>query len=439
MFCPQCGARAQEGDHYCRKCGHGLQETEGDRTETAGDAPLRRLRQRPFGLSSGDYEHEDDRAALSGLRAFAPVVAVCRLLMRKFNEPMFRAQLLGGAVRVGPHQFEDIYQLVEECAAILNMVTPEVYVVNNPKFNAMTFGTDRPFIILHSSLVDAFSEDELTYIIGHELGHIKSEHVLYLNAAWFLAQGAAAYLGRVILIPAQLALDAWMRKAELTADRAGLLCVQELEHCQTSLIKLALGSRSLLSRINLEEYLHQAEDLRDGYGPLAELFQTHPFIANRISELRQFHREGYRRILEGSASLEVEEDPSDWSHRATQALASALESLVEAEKSRVWAARGKWQQALSEMAAVKNAFPDSEAAKQAEFYQAVIRMRLGQGREAIEGFQTFLKRYPEHPLASEAQFSLATCYDILLKNPVAATRAYADYVRQYPEAAKKES
>ncbi len=438
MYCPSCGAKAQEGDVYCRKCGQKFpdEEAKTPSEEETGESMKRR---RPFGLRSQDYEHEDDRAATNSLRVFAPVVAVCRLLMRKFNEPMFRAQLLGGAVRVGPHQFDDIYHLVEECAAILNMVTPEVYVVNNPKFNAMTFGTDRPFIILHSSLVDAFSEDELIYIIGHELGHIKSEHVLYLNAAWLLAQGAAAYLGRVILIPAQMALDAWMRKAELTADRAGLICAQELEHCQLSLIKLALGSESLLSRINLDEYLQQADDLRDGYGPLAELFQTHPFIANRISQLRQFYQGPYDRILEGKRSDVREEPSTDPSQRAAQALASALEALVDAEKSRVWSARGKWQQALAEMAAVKNGFPQSDAATQAEFYQAVIRMRLGQGREAVEGFKGFLERYPDHALASEAQFALAQCYDHLLKDPVAATRAYADYVRKYPEAAKKES
>ncbi len=434
MYCPKCGAKAEEQDQYCRQCGRNLfDEDKAPEEEEAGEQTSRR---RPFGLRSEDYEHEDDRAALNGLRVFAPVVAVCRLLMRKFNEPMFRAQLLGGAVRVGPHQFEDIYHLVEECAAILNMVTPEVYVVNNPKFNAMTFGTDRPFIILHSSLVDAFTEDELTYIIGHELGHIKSEHVLYLNAAWLLAQGAAAYLGRVILIPAQLALDAWMRKAELTADRAGLICAQKLEHCQISLIKLALGSRTLLSRINLDEYLQQAEDLRDGYGPLAELFQTHPFIANRIGQLREFYDGVYYNIFAGKTGRVTDDVSPDSSERAAQALASALESLVEAQKSRAWSARTKWHQALEDMAAVRNGFPQSDAAIQAQFYQAVIRMRLGQGREAVEGFKGFLERYPDHSLASEAQFSLAECYEHLLNDPAAATRAYADYVRRYPEAAQ---
>jgi len=438
MYCPQCGVEAQEGDQYCRACGTSLVKEE-EEDASAGEREQKTHRKRPFGLSTRDYEHEDDSAALNSLRMFGPVVAVCRVLMRKLNEPMFRAQLLGGAVRVGRHQFEDIYRLVEECAAILNMVTPEVYVVNDPKFNAMTFGTDRPFIILHSSLVDAFSADELTYIIGHELGHIKSEHVLYLNAAWFLAQGAAAYLGRVILIPAQMALDAWMRKAELTADRAGLLCAQDLEDCQISLIKLALGSESLLSRINLDEYLQQAEDLRDGYGPLAELFQTHPFIANRINELREFYGGGYQRILAGRISDRAGGEEMPESERAAQALATALETMVEAERSRVWSARGKWQQTLSDMASVRNGFPDTDAAVQAEFYQAVIRMRLGQGREAVQGFKEFLARYSDHALAPEAQFSLAQCYDHLLKDPAAATRAYADYVRQYPEAAKKES
>jgi Zn-dependent protease with chaperone function len=370
---------------------------------------------------------------------FAPVVAICRALMHKLSEPVFRAQLLGGAVRVGPAQFADLHALVEECAAVLNLPAPEVYVVNSPSFNAMTFGVERPFIILHSSLVDAFGAGELAYIIGHELGHIKSEHVLYLNAAWFLAQGAAAYFGRIILIPARMALDAWMRKAELTADRAGLLACQDLEQATLALIKLALGSRALLSRINLEEYLRQSEELGRGYGPLAELFETHPFIANRIRELHEFNQGLYQELLAGRTQAAEEVGAQAGPDRATEYLAQALELLSEAGRGGLFRARGARRRALEELTFVRNTFPGTDAAVQAEFYLATVHMHLGNGREALRGFQEFLAAHPDHALAVEAQFSIGYCYDRLLGDTAAATRAYAEYVRRYPEAERPPS
>lgn len=425
VYCPSCGRPAGGTDRFCCLCGARL-DREGEPSPSTG-------RRRPYRLKSSQYEHRDDRLALNGLRAFSPVVAVCRLLLRKLNDPMFRAQLLGGAVRVGPHQFSRLDSITAECAAILNVPAPEVFVVNNPRFNAVTFGVDRSFIILHSSLVDAFTPEELLYIVGHELGHIKSEHVLYLNAAWFLAQGAAAYFGRVILLPARMALEAWMRKAELTADRAGLICCQDPEVASLALIKLALGSLGLMSQINIEEYLRQSEELRGGYGPLAEFFQTHPFIANRIQELRAFHQEGYEGVFDQGASPgEPGEVEAGTSYRAAETLARGLEIMGEAGRSSVFSARGKWRRALEEFLFVHNQFPATDAAVQAKFYMATVNMHLGHAHDAVRGFLAFLEAHPDHQLAPEAQFSLAYCYDKLLHRREAATRAYAEYIRKYP-------
>ncbi|HAI21363.1 MAG TPA: hypothetical protein DCM14_05655, partial [Clostridiales bacterium UBA8153] len=252
-------------------------------------------------------------------------------------------------------------------------------------------------------------------------------------AAWFLAQGAAAYLGRVVLLPARMALEAWMRKAEFTADRAGLLCCQDPQVASLALIKLALGSLSLVSQINVEEYLKQSEELRGGYGPVAEFFQTHPFIANRIQELRAFHREGYEAVFHQELAITVsDEGQVDPAQRAVEALARGLELMGEAGRSPVFTARGKWRRALEEFVFVRNQFPGTDPAVQAQFYIATVNMHLGHAHEAVQGFQAFLEAHPQHQLAPEAQYSLAYCYDKILHNREAATRAYADYVRKYP-------
>ena len=100
---------------------------------------------------------------------------------------------------------------------------PQVFVVNSPVFNAGTLGTnDDSFIMVHSALVDQYTDEELLTVIGHECGHIHNSHVAYLTALHYLTYMAGMFLPW-ILQPALVALRTWSRRAEITCDRAGML------------------------------------------------------------------------------------------------------------------------------------------------------------------------------------------------------------------------
>ena len=93
-----------------------------------------------------------------------------------------KSELLGSTVKVGPKQFPRIHDLTKHCADTLGIGTPTVYIRNNPTLNAFTYGTnDDAFILVHSALVDHFSDEELLNVIGHECGHIHNDHVVYLT------------------------------------------------------------------------------------------------------------------------------------------------------------------------------------------------------------------------------------------------------------------
>jgi Zn-dependent protease with chaperone function len=167
---------------------------------------------------------------------------------------------------------------------------------NIGSLNAHTFGTtDDACIVLNAALVDHLSELELLDVIGHECGHIQNDHAVYMTTLYLLTRAGNTLL-RWGARPAVLALNGWARRAEITCDRAGLLCTRDLDASVGCLVKLALGSRKLYSEVNLDEYLKQLDESR-GAGRFDELGRTHPYLPKRIAALRLFADTTFYRSL----------------------------------------------------------------------------------------------------------------------------------------------
>src|SRR5947208_9756377 len=81
------------------------------------------------------------------------------------------------SVRCGPNQYPTLYNILRESCEVLDMPEPELYISSNPFPNAYTGGVERPYITLRSSIVQNLTDDELYHLMGHELGHIKANHV----------------------------------------------------------------------------------------------------------------------------------------------------------------------------------------------------------------------------------------------------------------------
>ncbi len=224
------------------------------------------------------------RETFESLKAVEHVVTHAVRLMRGIG----KNELLGTAVKVSHNQFPRVHDLGLRCAETLCIVEPTIYVRSNPTLNAKTYGTnDDSFILLHSALVDHLTDAELLSIIGHECGHIHNNHVVYLTALHYLRTLAALFL-RWAAAPAMLALNSWVRRAEITCDRAGLLCSRDLEVSTRALAKLALGSTKLYDEFNLDAYLAQYDEAREGIGKLTEMTASHPWLPKRVKALREF-------------------------------------------------------------------------------------------------------------------------------------------------------
>ena len=132
------------------------------------------------GISSRAWEHPADRGALTALRELKGFDELLKAISGLWNERAWRLEYLGRAIRVDHRQHPRVHRLFAEAAATLDLAElPELYIEFSPGLNANCVGMSRPFIVVSSRAVELFDDEELRYVLGHELGHLMSGHAVY--------------------------------------------------------------------------------------------------------------------------------------------------------------------------------------------------------------------------------------------------------------------
>ncbi len=265
-------------------------------------------------IAGVSWEHPADRAALQALRGVPGFDDVVRKLIALLGgERGIRLLFQGNAIRAGATQFPTLYATHVEVATTFDWPTvPEIYVSQTPVFNAGAYGVDEPFIVVHSAALELLTEDEMRVLLAHEMGHVVSGHALYRTIAEILLAvsfSALPILAGIALLPIRLAILEWSRKAELSADRAGLLGSQDVMAAQQLFMKMAGGTRGKIvaGEMDLNAFMAQAheyaqtnEGLDIVYKILNTLALSHPMHTIRAAELQQWVTSGeYDRILRG--------------------------------------------------------------------------------------------------------------------------------------------
>ncbi|MFC4127570.1 M48 family metallopeptidase [Nocardia rhizosphaerae] len=301
-----------------------------------------RVRVRFPEISTRAWEHPADRTALVALRALTGFDTVLKALSSLLRERQHRLLYLATAVRVDERQFRTLHQLRADCVGVLDAEsTPEMYVLQDPHVNAFTIGMDKPFIVLTTGLLDLMDTEELRFVIGHELGHALSGHAVYRTMLMHLLRLSASIGwmpgGGWALRAIVAALMEWSRKSELSGDRAGLLCCQDVEASVRVHMKTAGGT--WLREMNHGAFLDQADDylrsgdLRDGVLKLLNLeLQSHPFSVLRAAELRRWIQSGdYDRVLGGTYPRRDQDRNARISEEVKHAARSYRESFDQSD------------------------------------------------------------------------------------------------------------
>jgi Zn-dependent protease with chaperone function len=278
----------------------------------------RQLRTFP-NLAAKDFQHPHDIAATEALKAVPGLDKVIAKIMEYGLERVFYLENIASSVRVTPRMFGRLHRSLGWACQVLDLAEPELYVTLDPVPNAYTYGHTRPFVVLTSGLVDMLDDEECFFVIAHELGHIKAAHVLYtimarnISTLMTIIGQATLGLGSLLGQGLVVALHDWYRKAELTSDRAGLLCVQKLDPCMRAFMKLAGGASRLYSEMDCTEFVQQIRAYEDAdelllnkaYKGLLTMYRTHPFPILRAQELDAWHRDGYNRLLGPTGLLDA--------------------------------------------------------------------------------------------------------------------------------------
>jgi Zn-dependent protease with chaperone function len=303
----------------CRYCGQKNAVKEDYKNDEANcgkcKLPLSNEYHKKFAdLNKHDYIHPLDSKALAALRAVPGIDSALKKLLTVTGESAIRVTFMASAVKVTPKQCPDLHAKLQIACTTLGVDMPDLFIQQNPVVNAFTGGVDKPVIVLHSSLIERLSEEEVLAVIAHEVGHIHAEHVLYLTAAQLILALAtlplaslpvAAILKDVLTATMRGALLAWMRRAELSCDRAALLVVQDPHVIGRTMMKLAGGT--FASRIDYDLFLEQARDFQKTYdeskldkfwADIINAGLSHPFPIWRVSEILKWVDDGeYAEVL----------------------------------------------------------------------------------------------------------------------------------------------
>lgn len=273
------------------------------------------MSQKLLNLKTTDYEHPFDKATLEAVRAIPIIDSVANFVLNWTTIKWQMVNLCGSAFHVTEDSCPELFNLVYDTAKILEVNhLPEIYTQWHYGINAYTTGYKNDTILMiYSGTVDLLPDPEIKYIIGHEMGHIKSGHVLYHVIATYITQiisemGITGKLG----IPLQLALFKWSRMSEFTADRAGLLACQDLEVALSATMKMAGIPRRYFNTSNPHIFAEQAKEFLTRYGDTANtiirnisiLDDSHPWTVLRAAELIKWVESGeYDRILNKTAGM----------------------------------------------------------------------------------------------------------------------------------------
>lgn len=192
----------------------------------------------------------------------------------------YRAIAFGNMVLLGVRQFPELHAMVVAGSNDIGLPEPpRTFLYNsNGLFNAFARRLmGGRYVFLTSALVDATSNAQVRFIIGHELGHHAAGHLNPWMNTLKLPAHAVPFLGK-----------AYSRSRESTCDNIGAYLSGDFEASRSSLLMLGCGCRRLNQTMNCEAFMAQEAMVPPIFGFITEILRTHPRLTRRVAAIKNF-------------------------------------------------------------------------------------------------------------------------------------------------------
>lgn len=257
-----------------------------------------------------EFAHEIDSSIIQALQVKPVKKAVDKLADILVSEGL--GMQLSTGIAITPFNYPRLYKILRHCCKTLGIGMPHAVVSSNfNSINAYATGSvENPYLCISDYAHKLMTDDELTFIIGHECGHLAMEHMIYhIIGSNILRLGSLVpIIGPILANTVTLPINAWSRYSEITADRAGYLCCGDLRTSMRALLRLE-GGFSDISNVDIDAYVQQSLDSLENLklGSVKELLFDHPLTSKRIKALELFsHSELYYRVTEKTPPADID-------------------------------------------------------------------------------------------------------------------------------------
>lgn len=169
------------------------------------------------------------------------VEEVLRKAKTSKNDAYWKNIMEGHSLKVEKELLGEFYDLCYDVKKKLNFEDPvDFYITGDANVNAFSVAAaneGEPHIVnINSALFGLMSNDELRFVIGHELGHLINKDTALSRLIYFVFPPQSQ-----VPVTLQYKIRLHEQLAELVADRYGYMATEDLGVCVTAFFKLASG------------------------------------------------------------------------------------------------------------------------------------------------------------------------------------------------------
>lgn len=262
------------------------------------------------GLDVSTILHPEDKSTMETLKKIPGFKTVVDVTIGNIMEKYAAIEYSGEGINVSSDCLPRVNAQIKEACRLLDMQEVPACSVNwFYHIGSFSVGEKNRRIVFPSGSIDLLTADELNFLIGHELGHMKCGHKTYhmLTEAMYrpMVGSEIGYLMSLIKLP----LLNWYRVSDFTADRIGLLCCQDIEVAIGCMIKMAGLPKKYYNQIHIKSFIQQAIDFNNNHcGFFDEMVKylsinaaCMPWLVQRAAELLIWYQSGeYDKILNKS-------------------------------------------------------------------------------------------------------------------------------------------